>query len=59
MLVDADGGRFARRPDDHDPVGAGFNVEVDELAQRGKVQRAVVLHGRRDCDEASGQHVSS
>jgi hypothetical protein len=50
MLVEVDGWRFAGRPDDHDARRAIPDMEIDELAQRGQIERPALLHRRGDGD---------
>ena len=54
MLIHVHSGRLAGGADDDDAVGAFGDVPVDEAAQAGEVQAAVVLHGRDDGDKRSG-----
>ena len=56
VLVDVDRRRLAGGADDDDPGGAARDVEVDQPAERGKIERAAFLHGCRDGDETAGQH---
>jgi hypothetical protein len=56
VLVDIDGGRLTRRADDDDPRGPILDVEVDQLAQGGEVERSAGAHRCRDRDETAGQH---
>ena len=53
MLVDADGGRLARRADDDDARGAVIDLKVDQPRERREVERAALLHRRDDRDETS------
>ena len=59
VLVEIDGGRFAGGADDDDAGRAVGDVEVDQLAERGKIERAALAHRRRDRDETTGQHGGS
>ena len=56
VFAHGDRGRFAGRADDHDAVGTFGDMPVDEAAQAGEVQAAVVVHGRDDGDKRSGNH---
>ena len=56
VLVEIDGRRFAGRADDDDAGRAVGDVEVDQLAERGEIERAALAHRRRDRDETTGQH---
>ena len=58
VLVDVDGRRLAGRADDDDPRSAILNVEIDQPAQRGQIERSAATHRRRDRDETAGQHGS-
>ena len=54
VLVDGHRRRLAGRADDGDALRAFADVPVDEAAQRGVVDRAVVLHRRDERDDAAG-----
>jgi len=53
MLLDADGGRLARRADDDDARGAVLDLKVDQAPERREIERAALLHRRDDRDETS------
>jgi hypothetical protein len=54
VLLDVHRGRFAGGADHADAVGAFGDVPVDQLAQRGVVHAAVVVHRRGQCHDAAG-----
>jgi len=56
VLVEVHRRRFTGCPDDDDAVGPFVHMEVDQAAKPAQVEPAVVLHGRHDCNQASGDH---
>jgi hypothetical protein len=56
MFIDIHCRRFAGRTDDHDTVGSFANVKVDQTAQGMQIEAAILVHGRDDGDNGSGNH---
>ena len=56
MLLDIDRRRFAGRADHHDGIGSFLNMPVEQLAEGVQVEAAILMHGRNDGDNGSGNH---
>ena len=48
MLVDIDRWRFARCADRHNPIGAFFDMPINQLAVAVEIETAIVKHWRGD-----------
>ena len=56
VLVDIDRRRFAGGADDDDAIRALAHMPVDQAAQGIQIEAAVLVHGRDDGDNGSGNH---